>query len=146
SEAQAQQVKYLKVQETTTAVYRLELEVSDDTAEVVVVMFNETASSLVKCTADSIVEYEEQRIVTAEWMDESGGSSMAGGSRAFETPEFKRLLRHPSVTTPSKGEAAESDDETSFVAHTDSIRGGWESSGYKKTQLVWRVVDENSTS
>nr|GEY80497.1 nucleic acid-binding, OB-fold protein [Tanacetum cinerariifolium] len=39
--------------------YRLELEVSDDTAEVVVVMFNETASSLVKCTADSIVEYEE---------------------------------------------------------------------------------------
>ncbi|GJX50622.1 nucleic acid-binding, OB-fold protein [Tanacetum coccineum] len=40
--------------------YRLELEVSDDTAKVVVVMFNETASSLVKCTADSIVEYEDQ--------------------------------------------------------------------------------------
>nr|GFC19523.1 hypothetical protein [Tanacetum cinerariifolium] len=92
--------KVLPVQ--TAALYRLELEVSDDTAEVVVMMFNETASSLVKCTADSIVEYEEQRIVTAEWMDESGGSSMAGGSRAFETPEFKRLLRHPSVTTPSK--------------------------------------------
>ncbi|GKE49751.1 hypothetical protein Tco_1481009, partial [Tanacetum coccineum] len=29
------------------------------------------------------------RIVTAEGMDESGGSNMAGGSRASETPEFK---------------------------------------------------------
>ncbi|GKE67717.1 hypothetical protein Tco_1521878 [Tanacetum coccineum] len=35
-------------------------------------------------------------------MGKSGGSSMAGGSRTSETPEFKRLLRHPSVTTPSK--------------------------------------------
>ncbi|GJV48741.1 nucleic acid-binding, OB-fold protein [Tanacetum coccineum] len=40
--------------------YRLELEVSDDIAEVVLVVFNETASSLVKCTADSKVEYEDQ--------------------------------------------------------------------------------------
>ncbi|GJY99326.1 ATP-dependent DNA helicase PIF1-like protein [Tanacetum coccineum] len=101
--------------------YRLELEVSDDTTEVVVVMFNETASSLVKCTVDSIVEYEDQRIVTAEGMDESGGSSIAGGSRASETPEFKRLLRHPSVTTPSK--AAESDDEASFVADKQAASG-----------------------
>nr|GEU77957.1 hypothetical protein CTI12_AA123990 [Tanacetum cinerariifolium] len=65
------------------ALYRLELKVSDATAEVVVVMFNKTASSLVKCTADSIVEYEEQ------------------------------------------GEAAESDDETSFVAHTHMLHQGW---------------------
>nr|GEW04478.1 hypothetical protein [Tanacetum cinerariifolium] len=43
-----------------------------------------------------------QRIVTAEGMDESGGSSMAGGTRASETPEFKRFFRHPSVTTLSK--------------------------------------------
>nr|GEV00471.1 hypothetical protein [Tanacetum cinerariifolium] len=134
----------------TAALYRLELGVSDDTAEVVVVMFNETASSLVKCTADSIVKYEEQgdnhsifpqalaNIVgtthTLEFkrMDERGGSSMAGGSRAFETPEFKCLLRHPSVTTSSKvneakkqkrGEAAESDDETSFVADTHAASG-----------------------
>nr|GEU77955.1 hypothetical protein [Tanacetum cinerariifolium] len=122
--------------------YRIELEVSDNTAEVVVVMFNETASSLVKCTADLIVEYEDQgdhhlplpealanivgtshtlefkshtyyehntyesftcwRTKTTKGMDESGGSSMAGGSRAFETSVFKRLLRHPSVTTLSK--------------------------------------------
>ncbi|GJU76825.1 hypothetical protein Tco_1273895 [Tanacetum coccineum] len=69
------------------------------------------------------------RIVTAEGMGESGGSSMAGGSRSFETPEFKRLLRHPSVPTPSKidegkkhkrVEAEESDVEASFL--TDNIR------------------------
>ncbi|GJT46020.1 helicase [Tanacetum coccineum] len=122
--------------------YKLELKVSDDTAEVVVVIFNEMALSLVKCTTYSIVEYEDQyntyesftcwRIVTAEGMDESGGSSIAGGSRPSETPEFKRLLRHPSVTTPSKvneakkqkrGEAAKSDDEASFVADTQAASG-----------------------
>ncbi|GJX50621.1 hypothetical protein Tco_0277466, partial [Tanacetum coccineum] len=90
------------------------------------------------------------RIVTAEGMDESGGSSIAGGSRASETPEFKRLLRHPSVTTPSKvneakkqkrGEAAESDDEASFVADTHQ---GWESSGYKKTQKVTNNAENQS--
>nr|GEU77684.1 ATP-dependent DNA helicase PIF1-like [Tanacetum cinerariifolium] len=65
-------------------------------------------------------------------MDKSGGSSMARGSRASETPEFKCLLRHPSVTTPSKvneakkqkrGEVAESDDEASFVTDTQAASG-----------------------
>ncbi|GJW32129.1 ATP-dependent DNA helicase PIF1-like protein [Tanacetum coccineum] len=128
--------------------YRLELEVSDDTTEVVVAMFNETATSLVKCTADSIVEYEDQgddhsplpqalanivgtnhtlefkshtyyehntyesftywRIVTAEGMGENGGSSMAGGSRASETPEFKTQ------------KAEESDAKASFVTDTQT--------------------------
>ncbi|GJV08398.1 DNA helicase PIF1, ATP-dependent [Tanacetum coccineum] len=153
--------------------YKLELEVSDDTTEVVVVMFNETTTSLVKCPADSIMKYEDHqadehsplpqalasivgtshtlefksktyyehntyesftcwRIVTTEGMGESGGSSMAGGNRASETPEFKRLLRHPSVTTPSKvdevkkqkrGEDKESDVEASFVADTQTASG-----------------------
>ncbi|GJR98804.1 ATP-dependent DNA helicase PIF1-like protein [Tanacetum coccineum] len=175
--------------------YRLELQVSDDTAEVVVVMFNETATRLVKCTADSIVEYEDQlgdehsplpqalakiigtshtlefkshtyyehntyesftcwRIVTAEGMGESGGSSMVGGSRASETPEFKRLLRHPLVTTPSKvdeakkqkrGEADKSDDEASFVADTQAAsRVGGSRPDTRKHKR--RVVDDNAIS
>ncbi|KAL6554207.1 hypothetical protein OROMI_019880 [Orobanche minor] len=36
--------------------YRLELGVSDDTAHIVVVMFDETATNLVKCSAESILE------------------------------------------------------------------------------------------
>ncbi|GJV57204.1 reverse transcriptase domain-containing protein [Tanacetum coccineum] len=38
--------------------YRLELEVSDDTAQTVVVMFDETARAVVKCSAGSIDEEE----------------------------------------------------------------------------------------
>ncbi|GJW87882.1 reverse transcriptase domain-containing protein [Tanacetum coccineum] len=40
--------------------YRLELEISDDTAKVVVVMFVETATSLLKCSASSILDSKEQ--------------------------------------------------------------------------------------
>ncbi|KAL6587669.1 hypothetical protein OROMI_000647 [Orobanche minor] len=40
--------------------YRLELGVSDDTAHTVVVMFDETATNLVKCSADSILEVEDE--------------------------------------------------------------------------------------
>ncbi|GKF77002.1 ATP-dependent DNA helicase PIF1-like protein, partial [Tanacetum coccineum] len=40
--------------------YRLEMEVSDDTAQAVVVMFDETARTVVKCSAGSIVGSEEQ--------------------------------------------------------------------------------------
>ncbi|GKC73472.1 ATP-dependent DNA helicase PIF1-like protein [Tanacetum coccineum] len=169
--------------------YRLELEVLDDTAEVVVVMFNETATSLVKCTADSMVEYEDQqgdehsplpqaltnivgtshtlefksqtyykhmtyesftcwRIVTAERMGESGGSSMAGGSRTSETPKFKWLLRHPSVTTPSKVDEGKKqkrgDAKASFVAETQAASrvGG---SRLDKRKNKRHVVDDNAT-
>ncbi|GJS41340.1 ATP-dependent DNA helicase PIF1-like protein [Tanacetum coccineum] len=40
--------------------YKLELEISDETAEVVVVMFDETARVLLKCSASSILDCEEQ--------------------------------------------------------------------------------------
>ncbi|GKA16782.1 hypothetical protein Tco_0696619 [Tanacetum coccineum] len=40
--------------------YRLELEVSDETAQTVVVMFDETAKTVVKCLTGSIVGSEEQ--------------------------------------------------------------------------------------
>ncbi|GJX76674.1 ATP-dependent DNA helicase PIF1-like protein, partial [Tanacetum coccineum] len=40
--------------------YRLELEVSDDTAQTVIVMFDETARAVVKCSAGSIVGSDEQ--------------------------------------------------------------------------------------
>ncbi|GJY03032.1 ATP-dependent DNA helicase PIF1-like protein [Tanacetum coccineum] len=40
--------------------YRLEMEISDDTAEVVVVMFDETTTSLLKCFASSILDSEER--------------------------------------------------------------------------------------
>nr|GEX79767.1 hypothetical protein [Tanacetum cinerariifolium] len=39
--------------------YRLELEVSDDTAQTVVVMFDETARAMVKCSAGLIVSHPQ---------------------------------------------------------------------------------------
>nr|GEV58190.1 hypothetical protein [Tanacetum cinerariifolium] len=42
--------------------YMLELGVSDETGHVVVVMFDETASKLVKCSADSIAQAEEESL------------------------------------------------------------------------------------
>ncbi|GJT68936.1 ATP-dependent DNA helicase PIF1-like protein [Tanacetum coccineum] len=153
-----------------STLYRLELEVSDDTGEVGVVMFNETATSMVKCTAGLIVEFDDEdgdehsplphalanimgtihtlefrshtyyehntyksftcwRIVTAKGMGESGGSSAADAHPISETPEFKRLLRHPSVATPSKLvedkkhkrlDLEDFDAEASFVADTQT--------------------------
>ncbi|GKG13665.1 hypothetical protein Tco_0350625, partial [Tanacetum coccineum] len=40
--------------------YRLELGIFDATAHVVVVMFDETASELVKCSGDSLAQSDEE--------------------------------------------------------------------------------------
>ncbi|GJX15723.1 nucleic acid-binding, OB-fold protein, partial [Tanacetum coccineum] len=40
--------------------YRLEVDVSDDTAQAVVVMFNETTTALVKCSADSLMDTTDE--------------------------------------------------------------------------------------
>nr|GFA72698.1 hypothetical protein [Tanacetum cinerariifolium] len=47
--------------------YMLKLEISDDTAEVVVVMFDETATSLLKCSASSILDFEDQVYFSASY-------------------------------------------------------------------------------
>ncbi|GJT39241.1 zinc finger BED domain-containing protein RICESLEEPER 2-like protein [Tanacetum coccineum] len=47
--------------------YRLELGISDATAHVVVVMFDETGSELVKCSADSLAQSDE------EYLDDTSG-------------------------------------------------------------------------
>nr|GFC11294.1 hypothetical protein [Tanacetum cinerariifolium] len=42
--------------------YRLEVDVSDNTAQVVVVMFNETATALVNCFADSLMDTVDESL------------------------------------------------------------------------------------
>ncbi|KAL6520536.1 hypothetical protein OROMI_032298 [Orobanche minor] len=46
--------------------YRLEIDVSDSSAHTVVVMFDETATELVKCSAESLLEGEDEIIVIEE--------------------------------------------------------------------------------
>ncbi|GJR26348.1 hypothetical protein Tco_1102580 [Tanacetum coccineum] len=104
--------------------YRLKLEVSDNTIAVVVVMFDETTTSLVKCLADSILAAEDQ-----------AHSEVRAGGRALWNPPkghpplVIRSYKQLSVATPSKPteekkhkrvELEDSDVEASFVADTQS--------------------------
>ncbi|GKA27608.1 nucleic acid-binding, OB-fold protein [Tanacetum coccineum] len=58
-EACNKNVKYLVLR------FRLELDVSDKTASTVVVMFDEPATELVKCSADSIMEADDEMAMLA---------------------------------------------------------------------------------
>ncbi|GJV14242.1 zinc finger, CCHC-type containing protein [Tanacetum coccineum] len=91
-----------KVQERTRqkawgmVMYRLELGVSDETGHVLVIMFDETASELVKCSADSIAQADEEASV------ESAGSSTTDAVPDVPSSPGKRLCKHPSMLTPLK--------------------------------------------
>ncbi|GKA33197.1 hypothetical protein Tco_0719564 [Tanacetum coccineum] len=63
------------------------LEVSDDMAEVVMVMFDETARSLVKCSAESILETEYQQ---TSWAPDILWSSKP--TPIMSMPHLKALL------------------------------------------------------
>ncbi|GKC75486.1 hypothetical protein Tco_1126260 [Tanacetum coccineum] len=81
--------------------YRLELSVFDRTAAVVVVMFDETATELVKVPTDSVLKVEDE-INPTEPVEESACSSTGDAIADKHIPSLKRLSMHPSVATPSK--------------------------------------------
>ncbi|GJY58827.1 uncharacterized protein Tco_0458719, partial [Tanacetum coccineum] len=96
--------------------YKLELEISDETAEAVVVMFDETARVLLNCSASSILECEGQDeeaslglptalaniVVTCEDVEKGASSATAAANDASKASELKRLNKAPAVATPSK--------------------------------------------
>nr|GEX72091.1 pentatricopeptide repeat-containing protein DOT4, chloroplastic [Tanacetum cinerariifolium] len=104
--------------------YRLELEISDDTAEAVVVMFDVTTTSLLKCSASAMVASQAQNC----YKRCSGGGSNSGMVAAkadSKAPELKRLNKSPLLSTPLKpreekkhmrDELEDSDVKRSFVA------------------------------
>ncbi|GJZ83029.1 replication protein A 70 kDa DNA-binding subunit C-like protein [Tanacetum coccineum] len=56
-------IKALKNVNSSAPRYRLELDVSDDTAQIVVVMFDETATALVGCSAGSLMDIEDEMVI-----------------------------------------------------------------------------------
>ncbi|GJW00027.1 hypothetical protein Tco_1555278 [Tanacetum coccineum] len=86
--------------------YRLELGISDATAHVVVVMFDETASELVKCSADSLAQSDEELHLlepnSPETVLESEGSSTIDAVLDAPRSSGNRLCKQPSVSTPLK--------------------------------------------
>nr|GEU31594.1 hypothetical protein [Tanacetum cinerariifolium] len=97
--------------------YRLEVDVSDNTAHAVVVMFNETATALVNCSADSlmdtVVESLEDHLNLPSALSNLIDSSIkrnrdsVGSSNLDDYPnnqlqKLKRIVHDPSIITPSK--------------------------------------------
>ncbi|GJY92117.1 nucleic acid-binding, OB-fold protein [Tanacetum coccineum] len=82
--------------------YRLELDVADETANAVVVMFDEPATTLVGCSVESVMEDDDETIVPTEGVMESASSSTLDAAGATESPKLKRLTHDPFVPTPSK--------------------------------------------
>ncbi|GKF33360.1 hypothetical protein Tco_0106560, partial [Tanacetum coccineum] len=69
---------------------------ADDTAQTVIVMFDETTTALVGCSAGSLMDIED------EGGKDSVGSSTLDVVADVQTLKLKRLVRAPSVATPSK--------------------------------------------
>nr|GEY43359.1 hypothetical protein [Tanacetum cinerariifolium] len=119
--------------------YRIELEISDDTAEAVVVMFDVTTTSLLKCSASAMVASQAQDEDEHSGLPAalanincykrcSGGGSNSGMVAAkadSKAPGLKRLNKSPLLSTPLKpreekkhrrDELEDSDAKRSFVA------------------------------
>ncbi|GKB15391.1 ATP-dependent DNA helicase PIF1-like protein [Tanacetum coccineum] len=107
--------------------YMLEFDVSDDTTHVVVVMFSETATSLVKCFADSLMDVADE-INPSDGIEDSVGSSTLDAVVENQTHKLKRLARHPSIATPSKPieerKSKRTDVEDSDTEDSDDLANG----------------------
>nr|GEV17554.1 replication protein A 70 kDa DNA-binding subunit C-like [Tanacetum cinerariifolium] len=98
------------------AKYMLEIEISGDTAEVVVVLFDETTTSLLKCSASAMVASQAQ---------EGSNFDMVAAKTDSKDPEVKSLNKNPLLSTPYKPieekkhkreKLEDSDVDESFVA------------------------------
>ncbi|GJZ41550.1 nucleic acid-binding, OB-fold protein, partial [Tanacetum coccineum] len=95
-------------------IYRLELDVSDDTSQTVVVMFDETTTALVGCLAGSLMDIEDKMIM---------------------------LVRAPSVATPSK--PSEPKRTKSLVIEDSDAEAIGDSSRYAGKNNVDPLSDNN---
>nr|GEU46809.1 helicase [Tanacetum cinerariifolium] len=91
--------------------FRLELDVSDKTTSTVVVMFDEPATELAKCSAYSLAATDEDvglayaddvGIVLEEVVEEDARSSNVNTSPEINIKLSKRLAAKPTISTPSK--------------------------------------------
>ncbi|GJQ97536.1 nucleic acid-binding, OB-fold protein [Tanacetum coccineum] len=93
--------------------YRLEVDVSDDTAQAVVVMFNETATALVKCSADSLIDTVDESLEDhlslpptlsnlIEGIEDSVRSSNLDDYADNQPQKLKSIVRDPSIVAMSK--------------------------------------------
>ncbi|GKC90586.1 reverse transcriptase domain-containing protein [Tanacetum coccineum] len=146
-------------------VLRLELDVSHKTASTVLVMFNEPAIELVKCSIDSLAKADDDvglayvddsftcsRIAPEEVVEEDVGSSNVGASAEVNTKELKRLATKPSVATSSKpaeeqGKKVdlEDSDEEVTCGMDDGQADATDSSVLNKRKKKRYIVDDSAS-
>nr|GEY76359.1 hypothetical protein [Tanacetum cinerariifolium] len=81
--------------------YRLEVDVLDDTAHAIVVLFNETVTALVNCSTDSLMDTVDE-IFSSEGIKDNVGSNNLDDYPDNQPQKLKRIVRDPSIVTPSK--------------------------------------------
>ncbi|GJV73893.1 hypothetical protein Tco_1493888 [Tanacetum coccineum] len=144
---------------------RLELDVSHKTASTVVVMFDEPATELVKCSTDSLAKADKDvglayandsftcwRIAPEEVVEEDASSSNVGASAEVNTKELKRLATKPSVATSSKPveeqgkkvDLEESDEEVT-CGMDDGQADATDSSVLNKRKKKRYIVDDSAS-
>nr|GEV34807.1 hypothetical protein [Tanacetum cinerariifolium] len=77
--------------------------VTDDTAHVVIILFDELAIELVKCSAESLLASVDEKINSTPMVEEGARSSMVDENTENPSLEFKRLAQTSFACTPSKG-------------------------------------------
>nr|GEZ05769.1 hypothetical protein [Tanacetum cinerariifolium] len=87
--------------------YRFEVDVSDNTAQAVAVMFNETATALVNCSADSLMDTVDE-ILPSKGIDDSVGSSNLDDYADNQPQKMKSL--HPNLMDAKDSETEDSSD------------------------------------
>ncbi|GKE28427.1 reverse transcriptase domain-containing protein, partial [Tanacetum coccineum] len=91
-----------EMREVSGVRFRIKLDVSDKTASTVVVMFDEPATELVKCFADSLAAANEDRIALEEVVEEDAGSSNVNTYPDINIKQSKRLATKLIVAALSK--------------------------------------------
>ncbi|GKC53455.1 reverse transcriptase domain-containing protein [Tanacetum coccineum] len=110
--------------------YRLELEVSDHTVAIVVVIFDETATSLVRCSVDLVLAAEEQDKESHSPLP----NALANIVGTTHTLELKAHTYYEHDTV----ELEDSDAEASFVAdiQSETVDGGTSSKKKCNKRLI----------
>ncbi|KAL6542525.1 hypothetical protein OROMI_024127 [Orobanche minor] len=108
--------------------YRLELDVSDDTARTVV-LFDELSYQLAKYSAQSLLKEEDEGSSTL--------SALAGAGK----PKMKRLIKAPTLCTPSKT----SEDTETVPAVSEVPEDDDDSEPAAKKKLKGIAIEESDT-
>ncbi|GJV44870.1 replication protein A 70 kDa DNA-binding subunit C-like protein [Tanacetum coccineum] len=89
----------LLILQPSTIRYRLELDVSDDTAHVVVIMFDEPTTSLVKCSVESIVEAEDEQTSLVQLTFWKSSPAPTTSMETLKVSRVGRLIRLKELRT-----------------------------------------------